>query len=296
MQFTNFALQEHIPLRCFNTWRVGGPARWLVEVQDEADLRAALAFAEKQRCPILPLGRGSNVLFDDAGYDGLVLVMRNQHIQQQGAEWTVGAGMGLPALSNLTVKAGYGGVEFGAGIPGSLGGAIFMNAGASGQEIGEAIQSVRVMLLDGQLVEYSRADLPFEYRKSPFQSNPAVVMSACLKLTPRPEARQKQREQLLKRVASQPYDQPSAGCVFKNSSKGSAGALIEQAGLKGLRLGDAMVSPKHANFFVNCGQARATDILRLISVVQQQVLAQSQVPLQLEVRVIRSTDGWCPWS
>ncbi|MFZ4099792.1 MAG: UDP-N-acetylmuramate dehydrogenase [Chlamydiia bacterium] len=289
------AIQERVPLRNFNTWRVGGPARWLVEVSDALDLRAALQFAMKQRCPILPLGRGSNVLFDDAGYDGLVLVLRNDQIAVDGALWEVGAGVGLPALSSQTVKAGFGGLEFGAGIPGSLGGAIFMNAGASGQEMRGVLSAVQMMLFDGELVWYDCADLPFAYRRSPFQEIPGVIVSAKLSLKPDPNARVQQREQLLRRVASQPYDQPSAGCVFKNPGSGSAGSLIDQAGLKGLRVGDAMVSPKHANFLVNCGHATAADLLRLISTVQQQVAAQCHEQLQLEVRVIRSTDGWCPW-
>jgi len=291
----NSEIQRSVPLSEWTSWKIGGPARWLVECRDVAQLRCALAFAQQERCPILALGRGSNILFSDEGFDGLVIVLRIEKLLHRQQWWTAGSGVSFPQLGVRAALAGYAGLEFAAGIPASVGGALFMNAGAQGQQTQDCVREVHLLWPDGseQIQEVSPAD--FAYRQSPFQRLPAIITAARFCLTPDAGARVRQLEAVKRRIATQPYDQPSAGCVFRNPDGASAGALIEQAGCKGWRVGDAEVSLKHANFLINGGRASARDLLELIQRVQEQVLRHTGQQLHLEVRCISSHEGWMPW-
>jgi UDP-N-acetylmuramate dehydrogenase len=288
-------IEETVPLRDYTTWKVGGPARWLVECSSLAAIREALEFAHRQKCPFLPLGRGSNVLIADEGFDGLVMILRLEKLFNEGAWWSAGAGVSFAQMGARTAMDGWTGLEFAAGIPASVGGAVFMNAGAQGQETKDFLREVAVMWPDGseQILQLDPAD--FSYRMSPFQNSPVILTSARFELKPDLQARARQLSNVKTRIATQPYDQPSAGCVFRNHSHISAGALIDSSGCKGLREGGAEVSCKHANFFVNTGEAKANDVLALISKVQEKVLAASGVLLHPEVRLVDSHAGWNPW-
>jgi UDP-N-acetylmuramate dehydrogenase len=288
-------IRQNVLLRDYSSWQIGGPARWLAECHSLSDLQIALDFARQQRCPFLPLGRGSNVLFSDEGYHGLVLVLRLEKWSQDGPWWRAQTGVSFPQLGVKSAMAGFSGLEFAAGIPCSVGGALFMNAGAQGQETKDCLKEVSFVWPDGteQVMELSAAE--FSYRMSPFQSQPVILTSGLFLLSSDAQARSRQLEGVRRRVASQPYELPSAGCVFRNPEGASAGALIDRSGCKGWSVGGAAVSEKHANFLVNVGNATARDLLSLIQRVQQEVESQTGMLLHPEVRVIPSDGGWHPW-
>lgn len=288
-------IRRAVPLRDYSSWRVGGPARWLAECRSLFELREALEFARKQRCPFLPVGKGSNLLFSDEGFDGLVIIPKLERWSHEGEWWMAQAGVSFAQLGHKTAMAGFSGLEFAAGIPAAVGGALFMNAGAQGQETKDCLREVSLLWPDGseQVLEVSSAD--FSYRTSPFQGAPCILTQARFQLLPDGSARARQLEAVKKRIATQPYELPSAGCVFRNPAQGSAGALIDQSGCKGWREGDAQVSSKHANFLVNLGAASSKDLLALMHRVSAQVQEMHGVSLHPEVRMVAAAGGWNPW-
>jgi UDP-N-acetylmuramate dehydrogenase len=187
-----------------------------------------------------------------------------------------------------TAKKGFSGLEFAAGIPASVGGAVFMNAGAQGSETEKTLVQVEFVRPDGTLITFKKSDLQFSYRFSSFQNMEGAIVSALFELTPSIDARTKQRELLDYRIRTQPYHEKSAGCVFRNPAGGSAGALIDRCGLKGARIGDAAVSSMHANFFVNKGVSSCKDMQALIHHVRDEVKAKEGIELEQEVREIPS--------
>ncbi len=260
-----------------------------MEPASEADLSSVRSECLVRGVPFFVLGRGSNLLVRDGGIRGVVVRLSQpafSRIEFTGWEVIAGAGAKLKDLANEARRHGLAGFEFMHGIPGSVGGALRMNAGAHGGWTFDTVQRVRIMDVRGRLAEYPAADVPAHYRGCPFLRN-NLALAAVFRGQPDDEAAIRTRMDLAneKRWASQPA-QASAGCIFKNPPAAPAGRLVDEAGLKGLRLGGAMVSDVHANFIVNTGGATARDVLELIERVRQRVRARHGVELATEVEVV----------
>jgi UDP-N-acetylmuramate dehydrogenase len=273
-------------LAAHTTWRIGGPAELLAQPADLGDLALAVTWAAAEGVPWRVLGNGSNLLVRDEGVRGLVIRVRKllDEVAWDGPGVSVGAGALLPAVANQAAARGLAGLEFGAGIPGTVGGAIVMNAGWHEFEIGNCVRSVRFLEPDGALVRYPRERCGFRYRGSAFRGRPGVVVGAELELVPGDprEIQSRLEHYASSRKENQPTELPSCGSVFLKLEGDFAGRLIEAAGLKGLRVGDVQVSPKHANFFVNLGRATAADALRLVEHVEREVESRFGVQLVRE--------------
>lgn len=282
-------LRRDEPLAKRTTMRVGGPADLYVEPASEADLAEILRAAAAHSLPVLLLGRGSNLLVRDGGVRGVVVSLGHagfSRIEVQQELLLCGAGARLKAIANTARQCGLGGLEFLEGIPGTLGGALRMNAGAMGAWTFERVLSLRVMDRAGQARDVTAAEAGAEYRGSALLKD-HIALAATLKGTSAPEAaiRGRMEEYSRKRWASQP-PQPSAGCIFKNPPAVPAGKLIDQLGLKGLRVGGAVVSEVHGNFIVNDGQATASDVLDLVALIRQKAQAAMGIDLQTEVEIV----------
>ncbi len=270
------------------TMRVGGPARVYAEPASAAELRHLLVGAHRRGLPVLMLGRGSNLVIPDAGVDGLVLNLAHEHWQrfepQPDGRIRVGAGLRLKNLCGLATKAGLKGFEFLEGIPGNVGGALRMNAGAMGGWMFDVVAEVEVMSFAGELRVLQRSEMQVDYRHCA-ELHEAIALGAVLKPAASAEANDIRRQidvYQKKRVESQPRE-PSAGCIFKNPPGNSAGRLIDEAGLKGARVGDAEVSAVHANFIVNRGHATSADIIGLVRQIRARVKSAKGVDLEPEV-------------
>jgi UDP-N-acetylmuramate dehydrogenase len=277
------------PLGPMTTWRIGGPAELLVTPSDADDVIHAVAWANGRELTWRVLGNGSNLLVGDRGVRGLVLRIRKalDAIEITGSKVVAGAGASFPALAHAVAEHGLAGIEFGAGIPGCVGGAIVMNAGWHEFETGNVVKSVTYLEDDGMVMEYGHDACRFGYRTSAFRGRRGVVLSAELAVTPDDETAVKDR--LLQfsesRKANQPTELPSCGSVFLKPEGDFAGRLIEAAGLKGRRIGGIQVSEKHANFFVNLGGGTAKDALALIELVEREVFDKFGVRLTREFEV-----------
>lgn len=270
----------------FSTFGIGGPIALFAAIRSREEALQAVVEAEKKGLPLLVVGKGSNCLFPDAGFPGAVLWNKIDFCLWKETKVSVGAGYSFSLLGVQSAKKGLSGLEFASGIPASVGGAVYMNAGAGGQETADVLEEVEAIdLVEKRFVSYPKSSLLFRYRHSPFQEKKTLLVSAQFALHPSSEARTRQHALLSKRIQSQPYKEKSAGCVFRNPPGLSAGALIEQCGLKGARLGGAEVSSMHANFFINRGGARAQDVKELIAQVQKVVYEKTGVSLELEIRV-----------
>lgn len=270
-------------LQELTTFGIGGPANYFVEVQDIATMQAILSFCHKHSLPYFVLGKGSNVLFDDRGFAGVVIANRISFLKEEEGTWHVGAGYSFSLLGSQTARQGWTGLEFASGIPASIGGAVYMNAGANGWETCQPLVSVDFVTPEGQLLCLSKEELTFGYRFSSFQQRMGAIVGATFRLTKSLEARQKQLNFLSYRKKTQPYDAKSAGCIFRNPSCAHAGALIEQSGLKGKQVGGAQVSTLHANFIINAHHASATDILQLIEHIRKEVKTCTGFELETEI-------------
>jgi UDP-N-acetylmuramate dehydrogenase len=286
------AILSQVDLSDLTTYRVGGPAEWFSAPQNQEQLQAVREWAHQQSLPITVLGAGSNLLISDRGLPGFILstrYLRQQTIDAASGLVIVEAGKPLPRLCWQVAEQGLSGLEWAVGVPGTVGGAVVMNAGAHDGTIADSLVSAEVLHPNGQVSLLSREDLHYGYRTSSLQGSPIVVLRATFQLTPGidPEivaqTTQRHRDHRLK---TQPYDQPSCGSVFRNPLPQKAGWLIEQSGLKGFRIGGAQVSPKHANFIVNCGNATANDIYTLISVIQKKILDKWELSLHPEVKML----------
>lgn len=280
-------LQSGRSLKELSTFGIGGPIRFYLEASQIAHIEQAIEWALVQKIPYFILGKGSNSLFDDQGFDGLVIHNTIDFCNVDGCRVYAGAGYSFSLLGTQTAKQGLSGLEFAAGIPGSVGGAVYMNAGANGQETAQALE--KVLYFDPSAGEKSifREQLTFGHRISSFQSMGGVILAAHFILTEKDDARKTQLAYLNDRMTSQPYKERSAGCAFRNPSKDlSAGALIDQCGLKGLKCGGAEVSRIHANFIVNVSDASSRDVMTLIGQVQRQVYEKTRIWLEPEVRLV----------
>lgn len=279
--------QRNRNLSEFSTFGIGGPIRYFLSVSSVEEMEEALHFAKQEHIPYLVLGKGSNCLFDDRGYAGLVILNKIDFCQWQDSQVFVGAGYSFSLLGVQSARQGFSGLEFASGIPATVGGAIFMNAGANGHETKDVLRSVLYLMDTGEKKTFLREGLSFSYRKSPFQSMQGIILGATFALEPQKEARQKQLQIVDYRMKTQPLKEKSIGCIFRNPHPSQpAGALIQNAGLKGFQIGGAKVSEIHANFIVNAGQATAQDVLALIQTIQQRVGEQSGIHLEPEIRIV----------
>jgi UDP-N-acetylmuramate dehydrogenase len=284
MEFTRampLQLQKNRNLSEFSTFGIGGPIALFTEVSTLEEMEEAFQID----LPKLVIGKGSNSLFSDEGFSGLVILNKISFCNWSLNAVTVGSGYSFSLLGVQSARKQLSGLEFASGIPATVGGAVFMNAGASGKETCESLKSV--LYFDGKMrKEFLRKDLEFSYRHSPFQKMNGVILSATFSLTPLSSARQKQLEIIDYRMRTQPLKDMSAGCVFRNPLGGSAGALIDRCGLKGVKVGGAKVSEIHANFIVNAEKATANDVKKLIRLVQEKVFEQTGVLLETEIRLL----------
>lgn len=285
--------KENVPMRDMTTFRIGGNAELFFEPNDLNALMDALHIAKDASLPVTIIGNGSNLLVSDFGVEGLVLRVGDgmASLVQNGEYFTAGAGILMSALCKGTVDAGFMGLEWGAGIPGRLGGAIAMNAGAHGFEIKPLLSRVDY-IEDGEFRSAVPSEDDMGYRKSVFCAPGRIVVCAVLKLFPDDGgARERMARYLQKRKEKQPLSHPSAGSVFKRPQGDFAGALIERAGLKGTRVGGAEVSALHAGFIVNTGGATCADVLELIHLIQTRVFQSSNIMLEPEIRFIGKKEG-----
>jgi UDP-N-acetylmuramate dehydrogenase len=285
-------LRVDFALAPLTTFRIGGPAALYLEPESERDLAAAGRALVEAGVPVAVLGKGSNVLVADAGFDGLVLRLGRSYrwSARDGDRLTAGGSMPLPALAGVALRHRLRGLEFGAAIPATLGGAVWMNAGAHGHELAEVVETVEVFRLrTGDLEAVPAADAGFRYRRSSLGED-AVVVGAHLQLAPGdpPAIRAAMDEAREWRRATQPLAEPNCGSVFTNPQGDHAARLIEAAGAKGRRVGGATVSTKHANFIVAEPGARAADVVALIAEVRSMVEADAGVLLEPEVRLVGS--------
>ena len=289
-------VSRNAPLAPMTTFKVGGPADWLVDVHHSADLEQALALGREAGLPISVLGGGSNVLVSDTGVRGLVVRLHGGDVRQIDASLIrADAGITINGLVRWTVNRGLAGIEAWAGTPGTVGGAVYGNAHFRGRLIEELIVAVRLVTLDGIMQDVSRADMEFAYDYSRLHRTREIVASVDFSVSAgEPSAlRATARESLAFRKRTQPLESPSAGCIFQNPDPRrervpggippSAGALVDRAGLKGARQGAARVSTTHANFIVNEGGATARDIRTLIDRCKSEVKAQFGVVLREEI-------------
>ncbi len=276
------------PMSRHTTFRVGGPADYYVTPKDTEGLREVISLCRAEGLPYLIIGNGSNLLCSDSGYRGAVvdLTRAMNSIQAEGdCALRACAGASLSAVSRLAAQRGLTGLEFAAGIPGSVGGAVVMNAGAYGGEIRQAAEQIQVMTIAGDLLWLTPEMLDLSYRHSLVREKGYIVTEVLFRLNEGvPEQIQDRMDELMtRRRDRQPLDWPSAGSTFKRPAGHYAAALIEEAGLKGFTVGGAQVSEKHAGFVINAGGATAQDILSLCRQVQERVFANSGVALELEI-------------
>jgi UDP-N-acetylmuramate dehydrogenase len=293
------------PLARFTTMRVGGPADLFAVAHNAFELRALVRFARARALPHVVLGRGSDLVISDRGIRGLVIQVRAEGARVDGERYVAEAGVQMARAATETQRAGLSGLEFGLAIPGTVGGAVWANAGAHESDVASVLESADVLLADGSEARLAAAELRFAYRDSRFKHRPAgaaadgpaeIVVVATFRLVPADEAAIKARLDDIRRWrrAHQPLGLPSAGSVFRNPPGDAAGRLIDAAGLKGLRVGGAAVSEMHANFIVNDRQGSAADVRRLADRVRAEIRARDGVDLVPEVEFIGDWDGW-PW-
>ena len=290
---------RHEPLARFTTMRVGGPADLFATVYNLFELRGLVRFARARELPIFLLGRGSDLVISDAGIGGLVILIRAQGVRIEGQDLVADAGLPMAKAATVTREAGLSGLEFGLAIPGTVGGAIWANAGAHDADVAARLVEASVIEADGTEAIVGAAALGLRYRESALKVAPSavprVVTWGRFRLEPAEPALITERLDTIRRwrQSHKPLGQPSAGSVFRNPADGpSAGALIDGLGLKGLRAGGAVVSEKHANFIVNDGQGTAADVRRLAESVQATVLEQTGVGLRFEVVFAGDWSGW----
>ncbi|MFM1650504.1 UDP-N-acetylmuramate dehydrogenase [Brevibacillus sp. B_LB10_24] len=278
------------PLANHTTWRIGGPADLLIQPKDKASIIAAVQIVNRHGLPWSVIGRGSNLLVRDGGIRGVVFKVTEglSHCEFKGEEVRVGAGYSMVRLTVETGKMGLTGLEFAGGIPGTVGGAVYMNAGAHGSDLSRILKEAEVLFEDGETKVLTNEEMEFSYRTSLLQAKKGVVLEAVFQL--RTGDRKKIAATLAsnknRRRQTQPLTMPCAGSVFRNPPGDHAGRLIEAAGLKGFSYGRAQISEIHANFIVNRGGALATDVLTLMEHVRQTIKERDGIDLHPEVLVV----------
>lgn len=274
------------------TFRAGGPAAYYISPAGEQELKDIIRLCRSEAVPYCILGNGSNVLVGDGGFDGVVISMTagfsDCHADCESGTVTAGAGVSLARIGKAALTAGLTGFEFAAGIPGTAGGAIVMNAGAYGSEMKDIVESVRVMTPEGETLELTLSQLELGYRTSCIPANGYIVLSVSYRLKPGDKDTIKacMDDLASRRKSRQPLEFPSAGSTFKRPAGNFAGKLIEEAGLSGCRVGGAEVSEKHCGFVINRDHATASDIMTLCEEVKRRVREHSGVELEMEVKTL----------
>ncbi|MCK4934018.1 MAG: UDP-N-acetylmuramate dehydrogenase [Simkaniaceae bacterium] len=277
-------IQRNKYLKDLTTFKVGGPAQELVLVDTIEMMLDVMQYIRKKKILYMVLGKGSNCLFDDKGFPGLIVLNKINFFQEKGSVFEVGAGFSYSHLGVKTARKGWSGLEFASGIPGTVGGAVYMNAGANGMETKDSLSHVSYIDEEGKLIKKAKKDLTFSYRSSSFHQMQAIIVSAEFALTASKDARARQIEIVKYRAKTQPFGENSAGCIFRNPKIESAGALIEKCGLKGISVGNAKISLKHGNFIINEGDAKSCEIAELISKIQAEVKMQTGCDLEVEIK------------
>jgi UDP-N-acetylmuramate dehydrogenase len=289
---TDCLIHAQVSLADLTSYRVGGLAQWYVAPRDWQGLEATFGWFQSRDIPLTLLGAGSNLLVSDRGIPGLTIStrhLRHNQFDPETAQVTVGAGEPIARLAWQVAKRGWKGLEWGVGIPGTVGGAVVMNAGAHSQSTADRLVSALVVSPDGKLEKLTPEELGYGYRTSVLQGDRRLVIEATFQLQPgftRETVMATTNQNLQQRKSSQPYDRPSCGSVFRNPKPHAAGWLIEQLGLKGYQIGDAQIAHRHANFILNCGSAKADDIFRLIRYIQEKVEYHWSVSLEPEVKIL----------
>lgn len=280
-------VQFHAPLKEYTSFHIGGPADALVQPADVEDVIRLSRQTSEQRVPIFVLG-GTNVLIRDKGIRGVVVSLAKLRAIKEEPEAVlyVEGGVGMPTLIGYAIRRSLAGLEWAAGIPGSVAGCVVMNAGTRLGEMKSSVKAVRIVSPNGTLIDCHAESIEFSYRQATLP--PGIVVGVWLQLKPgvRSDIEKIVKDYLRYRRDTQPLTLPSAGCVFKNPTNDSAGRVVEAAGLKGAAVGDACVSTKHANFIVNQGQASARDVLSLVKKVRTQVARQTGIKLELELKLV----------
>jgi UDP-N-acetylmuramate dehydrogenase len=277
------------PMRQFTSMKVGGPADSLLFPKDVNELKKLVRYGRRKKIPFLILGKGTNLIVRDKGVRGWIVSLTRgmKRIYVNGEVVEAEAGLPLQRLVQFSVQRGLTGLEAFLGIPGTVGGGLAMNAGAWGAELKDVLLSVTFMKEDGEIMERSHSRLRFSYRG-------LAIPPSWIILKGRFQLKKGKKEEILERVKSysemrkrkQPLDYPSAGSIFKNPKEGPAGKWIEEAGLKGFRIGQAMVSERHANFIINLGKAKAEDVVRLMEFVEKKIFEEKGISLKREVKVV----------
>ncbi len=288
----NLLLDE--PMKGYTTFRVGGSAKWMAAPEDEQQLRIILKICKETNTPYFVLGRGSNLLVSDRGFDGVVINLRKNFTKittdKEAKTITAEAGASLPAVSQAALSAGLTGLEFASGIPGTMGGGLFMNAGAYGGELKQIVTEAAVMAPDGVIRHVPNEKMELGHRLSSFMRTDEIILSVTMQLADGdPQSIKAMMDDFnARRRDKQPLEYPSAGSTFKRPTGYFAGKLIEDAGLKGFSVGGAEVSEKHAGFVINTGTATASDIWNLCQEVRKRVFVQFGVELEPEIQMVGS--------
>ncbi len=288
LRATGCTVTEHEPMAQHTTFKIGGAADWFVRAETKEQLIQVQRYCREHVLPFTVIGNGSNLLVSDDGVEGVVLQLNDHTLTVDGTHVTVGAGVSLTRLCLIACERGLSGLEFAYGIPGTVGGGVYMNAGAYGGQLSDVLLSVTAITRGGDTVTLSADELDLGYRHSVFMEKPLTIWSADFRLQPGDTAaiRAKMEEHMAARKAKQPLEYPSGGSFFKRPQGQFAGALIEQCGLKGFTVGGAQVSEKHAGFVINRGSATCADVMELCRQVQENVQNVFGVHLEREVQRI----------
>ena len=288
-KINDLKVKKNISMKDYTTFKVGGPADILIIPENKEALSKALKLINQSKIPFFTLGSGSNIIVSDSGYQGIVIYMEKLNaIKTENNLIKSQTGISLSSLADKAKEAELSGLEFASGIPGSLGGALYMNAGAYGGEMKDVVKSVLTLNYKGDFQEIGAKKLNLSYRNSLLQKENLIAVQATIELEKgdKEKISAKMKELNTKRKEKQPLDWPSAGSIFKRPENDYAGRLIEEAGMKSFKIGDAQVSEKHAGFIINKGKATAKDIKKLIEKVRNEVYKTSGIYLEIEPKFI----------
>jgi len=277
-----------VSLQKYTSFRTGGPAEIFVEPLGVLELKRVLQFCKDEQKKVFIFGKGTNLLVGDNGVDGVVIHLGGinfKNVERDGRYVVSGAGVNLPKLIRTVALSGFGGLEALAGIPGTVGGAVMMNAGGKYGDISDTIRSLTTMAFDGTIIKYTREDVGFEYRGCNLSEQIVIEVEFELNESKIEVVLEKMDEIYNEKQESQPLGTFNAGSIFKNTSQYKAAELIDKANLKGLKVGGAVVSEKHANFIVNTGSATSTDILELIKIIKEAIKKKYDVSLEEEIHI-----------
>lgn len=292
LEKNSISFSRNEPLYKYTTWKIGGDADLFIDLNSIDELKIVFPFLHCENIPYFIIGKGSNILIPDEGIRGVVLKLSGkfENIEFNHQSVTAGAGASFIRLCLLSAKEGLSGLEFGAGIPGSVGGAVRMNAGAHGSDLSNVLKCAKIITDNGNLIELQNGELQFSYRSSLLNEKPWMVYEATFSLVggDTHSIAEKTSAFKSKRMQTQPLKLPSCGSVFKNPLPEYAGNLIEKCGLKGYRHGNAQISDLHGNFIVNHGGAKASDVLALIETAQKQVKETFDIDLVPEVKILKN--------